>query len=182
MPDTAQPTHPATPARWYPEPPPRRPEESDEDYAQRLTKQHSDRTGPYDHRRSEDCAQSRHSPCVGRLIRSVTCRCPCHAPASRGISPCRDTAWFDRNHVMHLGYLYDLPTATAHGVLCATATAAHTSPMSTVDDVRVAVETAYQSPISRRFTIHILWILGADTLVADCPTRPTSFDKETEPA
>jgi hypothetical protein len=59
--------------RWYPGMPPALPDETDEQYTDRLTG--ADRTGrvPYDHHRNRQCSIGWHNECTGG-----GCECPCH--------------------------------------------------------------------------------------------------------
>lgn len=68
-------------ARWWPEPPPQLPGESDDAYTDRLTG--ADRTGrvPYDHKRNRQCSIGWHGECSDP--RGVSCQCPCHTAVGK---------------------------------------------------------------------------------------------------
>lgn len=66
-----------TKAAWYPEMPPRRPDETTDQCTNRLTG--ADRTNrvPYDHRRGRQCSIGYHHECSDR-DNTGSCECPCH--------------------------------------------------------------------------------------------------------
>lgn len=73
-------------ARWYPEMPPGLPDETDEQYTDRLTG--ADRTDriPYDHVRNRQCSIGYHDECSERHIVEADarrCQCPCHSEAEQ---------------------------------------------------------------------------------------------------
>lgn len=64
--------------RWYPAMPPALPDETDDQYTDRLTG--ADGTGrvPYDHKRYRQCSLSYHEECSRLRTGDEGCQCPCH--------------------------------------------------------------------------------------------------------
>jgi hypothetical protein len=65
----------STPARWYPNQPPGLPDETDEQYTNRLLG--IGQPSPYDHQRNRQCSIGWHNECSDRS-HSGQCGCPCH--------------------------------------------------------------------------------------------------------
>jgi hypothetical protein len=63
-------------ARWYPNRPPKLPNETDAQYTDRLTGADGAGRSPYDHDRNRQCSIGWHSECSDPL--GASCFCPCH--------------------------------------------------------------------------------------------------------
>lgn len=64
--------------RWYPNMPPRLPDESLEQYSDRLIGAQGPDLRPYDHHRNRQCSIGWHSECSDRDNQDEHCQCPHH--------------------------------------------------------------------------------------------------------
>ena len=63
-------------ARWYPEMPPALPDETTDQYTDRLTGADGTDRRPYDHHRNRQCSIGYHGECSDPM--GHRCKCPCH--------------------------------------------------------------------------------------------------------
>ncbi len=137
-------TCPAGP--WYPEPPPRLPGEEVAAWQARLAA-----GGPFDHRRSPDCAAGQHSDCPARP--GPECQCPHHADTAPDLAAIPAIA---RPAITagarELTALYGLPDATGLRLMVLTRQVACGGPRPPRGTLRARIGAAYGTQVSEQFT------------------------------